>query len=115
MVERGLVAAEDDTLGSQRPAGADGAFLGQGAAGGQVQQHLETGLAQLAGSGLDAVVQSQAADDDGPHLLHGEVFDDPGGAAFGQVVVAGAVGGQENTAFNLVTSPPGASSQSHLL
>ena len=91
MVERGLVAAEDDAFGGQRPAGGDGAFLGQGAAGGQVQQHLEPGLTQLAGGGLDAVVQGQATDDYRVHLLHLEVFDGAGGAALGQVVVAGAI------------------------
>lgn len=94
MVERGFVAAEDHALGGQGATCFDGACLGEGAAGRQVQQHLETGLAQLARSGPDAIVQGQATDDHRAHLLHLEVLDHPGGAAFGQVVVAGAVGVQ---------------------
>ncbi len=48
----------------------------------------------MASGGPDAIVQGQATDDHRAHLLYLEVLDHPGGAALGQVVIAGAVGVQ---------------------
>ncbi len=69
-------------------------FLRDGAAGRQVQQHLEAGAAQLQGGGLHAVVQRQAAHQYVADPVLPQVLDGSGTAPFRQVVVARTVGVQ---------------------
>ena len=59
-----------------------------------MDDHPETGAAQLQHAGFDTVVGGEAADQYGVDLAGLQEFDESGAAPFGQVVEAGAVGMQ---------------------
>ncbi len=74
--------------------GAGNRLGGDATAGIEMDDHPETGAAQLQHTGLDAVVGGKAAGQYGSDAAGVQKLDESGAAALGQIVEAGAVGVQ---------------------